>query len=150
MVFKRLTLEQAMAQRLATDAMVAAVRSMAEAGVAPEAAVQACKAAAVNAATAAAAPDVPMPPSRALTRDIPAREGFPGAQYRCGVVPSPHAFGGAPGGRTVGLDPLLCDLKPSAHVPSSFVAPWWPHGTCSAWSTYSAATVVRRRVACTN
>lgn len=81
-VFKRLTLEQAMAQRLATDAMVAAVRSMAEAGVAPEAAVQACKAAAVNAATAAAAPDVPMPPSRALTRDIPAREGFPGAQYR--------------------------------------------------------------------
>ncbi|PNH09902.1 Urea amidolyase [Tetrabaena socialis] len=81
-LFQRLTLADALAARLATDAAVAAVRSVAV-GAAPEAeALAAYRTAVAAAAAAAAAPDLPLPPSRALTLELPPKEGFPGAQYR--------------------------------------------------------------------
>jgi urea carboxylase len=84
--FERLTLTQALAERLATDAKVAAVREMARSGGEAAAAVATAKAGVAAAETAAAAPDVAMPPSKALTKELPAKEGFPGAQYRCVCV----------------------------------------------------------------
>ncbi|KAG2435985.1 hypothetical protein HYH02_011698 [Chlamydomonas schloesseri] len=80
--FERLTLTQALAERLATDAKVAAVCAMARSGGDAAAAVAAAQAGVAAAEAAAAAPDVAMPPSKALTKELPAKEGFPGAQYR--------------------------------------------------------------------
>ncbi|KAG2494459.1 hypothetical protein HYH03_007511 [Edaphochlamys debaryana] len=80
--FKRLTLEQALRERLETDAAVAAVRAMAQQGSGEAEALAAYAQAQAAAAAAAASPDVPMPPSVALTKAVEPKDGFPGAQYR--------------------------------------------------------------------
>lgn len=80
--FVRMTLTEALAERLRTDVKVGAVRAMAKEGTSAEVALAAYVKAQLAAVEAAATPDVPMPPTRALCREIPAREDFPGAQYR--------------------------------------------------------------------
>ncbi|GLC49765.1 hypothetical protein PLESTB_000289100 [Pleodorina starrii] len=80
--FVRMTLTEALMERLRTDARVAAVRAMATEGLTAEAALAAYDSAAAAAYDRASNPDVPMPPTRALCRELPAKEGFPGAQYR--------------------------------------------------------------------
>ncbi|GIL54638.1 hypothetical protein Vafri_10369 [Volvox africanus] len=80
--FVRLSLTDALAERLRTDAWVGAVRAMATEGLAEEAVLAAYSTAAAAALEAASAPDVPMPPTKALCQELPAKAGFPGAQYR--------------------------------------------------------------------
>ncbi|EFJ41655.1 hypothetical protein VOLCADRAFT_98356 [Volvox carteri f. nagariensis] len=80
--FVRLSLTEALADRLRTDARVASVRAMATEGLTATAALASYEKAAAAAWETASSPDVPMPPTKALCRELPAKEDFPGAQYR--------------------------------------------------------------------
>ncbi|KXZ51620.1 hypothetical protein GPECTOR_12g584 [Gonium pectorale] len=122
-IFERLTIAQALAARLRTDATVAAVRSMAADGVAAADALAAVTAAAAAAEAAAAAPDVALPPSRALMLEVPASEGFPGAQYRLAgdryvqVEYGPMALDLTLRVRVHCLEKLLAEMSASGELP---------------------------------
>jgi hypothetical protein len=111
--FKKLTLAEAHASLLATDARISALRDAARAGVTDEAALSAAVAEAEAAAAGvagAAAPD--MPTTKPLLKVVPASDTYPGAEYRLAGVCRVCVGGGGGGGGGVGIMSTMCARSP--------------------------------------